>query len=128
MRHKYLNDKKDQINKDVPQQFQGHNQGEHKEKQKALYNPKATAAFSNSYKHDENYQKQELNDYEDAFRRLKEVTGVIDANEIIQKFKTQGLTTNSLQELKESYKKKIENLRDEKQNLKKQLEDEKFVN
>lgn len=34
----------------------------------------------NSYKTDENYQRQELNDYEEAFRKLKEVTGVIDAN------------------------------------------------
>jgi hypothetical protein len=31
---------------------------------------------------------------------LKEVTGVNDANEIIQKFKTQGLTTSSLEELR----------------------------
>jgi ParB-like chromosome segregation protein Spo0J len=36
--------------------------------------------FGASYKNDENYQRQELNDYEDALRKLKEVTGVIDAN------------------------------------------------
>lgn len=71
MRHKYINDKKEEINKDVPQQFPNSTQAEQKDKEKTLYNPKATAAFSNSYKHDENYQKQELNDYEDAFRRLK---------------------------------------------------------
>lgn len=52
--------------------------------------------FGSSYQHDDQYQKQELGDYEEAFRKLKEVTGVIDANEIIQKFKTQGLTTSSL--------------------------------
>lgn len=33
--------------------------------------------------------KQDLNDYEESFRKLKEVTGVDDANDIIQKFKTQ---------------------------------------
>lgn len=27
--------------------------------------------FANSYKHDENYQRQQLNDYEQAFRKLK---------------------------------------------------------
>jgi hypothetical protein len=71
-------------------------------------------AYGSSYKHDENYQRQELNDYEEAFRKLKEVTGVIDANEIIQKFKTQGLTTDSLQELQNQYSFKIESLKQEK--------------
>lgn len=60
-------------------------------------NKKTNHGFSNSFRHDETYQRNELNDYEEAFRKLKEVTGVIDANEIIQKFKTQGLTTDSLQ-------------------------------
>lgn len=46
---------------------------------------------------------------------------MIDANEIIQKFKTQGLTTNSLEELRESYKRKIETLKEEKERLKKEL-------
>jgi hypothetical protein len=41
---------------------------------------KTTAGFTPSYKHDENYQRQELLDYEDAFRKLKKVTGVSDAN------------------------------------------------
>ena len=72
-----------------------------------VYNKKANQGFGTSYKHDENYQRQELNDYEEAFRKLKEVTGVIDANEIIQKFKTQGLTTDSLQELQNQYSTKI---------------------
>ena len=31
----------------------------------------------------------------------------MDANEIIQKFKTQGLTTNSLEDLQRSYKARI---------------------
>jgi len=35
------------------------------------------------------------------------VTGVIDANEIIQKFKTQGLTTHSLEELQANYSNRI---------------------
>lgn len=37
-----------------------------------------------------------------------------DANEIIQKFKTQGTTTKSLEELRERYKTIIENLRTQK--------------
>ena len=48
-----------------------------------------------NYKEEFGFQRQQLNDYEDAYRKLKEVTGVLDSNEIIQKFKTQGLTTQS---------------------------------
>jgi hypothetical protein len=37
---------------------------------------------------DTNIQKQKLADYEEAFRKLYEATGVRDVNEIIQKFTT----------------------------------------
>ena len=52
---------------------------------------------------------------------------MIDANEIIQKFKTQGLTTSSLEELKDSYKKRIEELKQEKDRLRGELEEQKFM-
>jgi hypothetical protein len=78
--------------------------------ERSTYN-KPTNVFGTSYKHDENYQRQELSDYEEAFRKLKEVTGVVDANEIIQKFKTQGLTTQSLEELQQNYTRKIDDLK-----------------
>lgn len=42
--------------------------------------PKLMEGFGSSYQYDDQYQKQELGDYEDAFRKLKEVTGVVDAN------------------------------------------------
>lgn len=59
---------------------------------------------------------------------MKEVTGVIDANEIIQKFKTQGLTTDSLQELQNQYSSKIEGLKAEKEELRRRLEVRRFAN
>lgn len=37
---------------------------------------------------DTNALKQRLGDYEEAFRRIYEATGVSDVNEIIQKFTT----------------------------------------
>jgi hypothetical protein len=46
------------------------------------------------------------------------VTGVSDANEIIYKFKTQGMTSKSLEELRDRYRVKIESLRMEKENAK----------
>jgi hypothetical protein len=62
MRHKYVNDKKDEINKDGQQPSQGMQQLEKDPSSKALYNtnpnPKSSLQYANSYKHDENYQKQ----------------------------------------------------------------------
>ena len=121
MRNKYLNEKKDEMNRDVPQASEAIPKNE-----RSTYN-RPNMAFGGSYKHDENYQRQELSDYEEAFRKLKEVTGVVDANEIIQKFKTQGLTTQSLEEMQQNYATKIEGLKDEKESMRKQLENSKFV-
>jgi hypothetical protein len=58
MRSKYINDKRDDINKDTPQGVETQFKGE-----RSTFNLKPSAAFGTSYKHDENYQRQELNDY-----------------------------------------------------------------
>lgn len=63
----------------------------------------------------------ELEQFAQAFKKLKEVTGVSDANEIIHKFKTQGMTSKSLEELRDKYRQKIEDLRSEKEAAKEQL-------
>lgn len=44
-----------------------------------------------------------------------------DANEIIHKFKTQGMTSKSLEELRDKYRMKIEELRNERELAKEQL-------
>lgn len=121
MRSKYVAEKKEEINRDSPTAdsvFKG---------ERSTHTSKPAPLFANSYKHDENYQRQELNDYEEAFRKLKEVTGVIDANEIIQKFKTQGLTTSSLEDLQASYSRRIEELKSAREDLKRRLEQQRFV-
>eukprot|EP00362_Geleiidae_sp_MMETSP1317_P001183 CAMPEP_0201282310 /NCGR_PEP_ID=MMETSP1317-20130820/5290_1 /ASSEMBLY_ACC=CAM_ASM_000770 /TAXON_ID=187299 /ORGANISM="Undescribed Undescribed, Strain Undescribed" /LENGTH=179 /DNA_ID=CAMNT_0047594571 /DNA_START=457 /DNA_END=996 /DNA_ORIENTATION=- len=41
-------------------------------------------------------EKHKILDYEEAFRRIKEATGVSDVNEVIQKFSTQEDTLNNL--------------------------------
>lgn len=120
MRNKYVNEKKDEINQEIPQGAEQASKGERSG------GKKAHLGYATSYKHDESYQRQELNDYEEAFRKLKEVTGVIDANEIIQKFKTQGLTTDSLQELQNQYSAKIEHLKLDKEHLRRKIEEGKF--
>eukprot|EP01016_Furgasonia_blochmanni_P005904 TRINITY_DN12332_c0_g1_i1.p1 TRINITY_DN12332_c0_g1~~TRINITY_DN12332_c0_g1_i1.p1 ORF type:complete len:536 (+),score=134.05 TRINITY_DN12332_c0_g1_i1:290-1897(+) len=75
---------------------------------------------------DSNTTKQKLSDYEEAFRRINEATGVTDVNEIIQKFTTQDETTKSLNDLKHEYIEKIEYLTNEKQMIKQLLDDLKY--
>ena len=75
---------------------------------------------------DTNALKQKLNDYEEAFRRINEATGVSDVNEIIQKFTTQDETSKSLSDLKQEYIDKIEVLTQEKYIIKEQLDDLKY--
>ena len=53
-------------------------------------------------------EKQKLYDFEDAFKRLKEATGVADVNEVIQKFFNQSETHANLTKLNEDCQAKIE--------------------
>jgi len=64
-----------------------------------------------------------MQDYEEAFRRIKEATGVLDVNEVIQKFLTQEETYNNLFSLSKDNQQKIDALVEEKQRMK-QLVDE----
>jgi hypothetical protein len=57
---------------------------------------------------EQNNIKEEILDYEEGFRKLYEITGVNDVNEIIQKYITQDETTKSLKDLETQYNEKIE--------------------
>merc|ERR1719335_2145893 len=54
------------------------------------------SSMSNDFAQEERHR---LHDYEEAFRRIKEATGVSDVNEVIQKFLTQEDTQNNLLKL-----------------------------
>lgn len=71
-------------------------------------------------------ERQRMQDYEEAFRRIKEATGVSDVNKVIQKFLTQEDTQNNLLNLTRDYQAKIERLQENRKNLKSQVEDLKF--
>jgi len=66
--------------------------------------------------------KNRLEDYDEAMRRIKDATGVSDVNEIIQKFATQHDTYNNLLELKSTNEKKLLELNDRKLELKSDFE------
>lgn len=59
MRNKYITEKKEEINKDIP--IQGADNPSRVER--STLNNRPANFYPASYKHDENYQKQELSDY-----------------------------------------------------------------
>ena len=70
--------------------------------------------------------QQRLSEYEEAYSKLKEVTGVSDVNEIIQKFISQEITYSNLTKLTREQEKNIQALNEEHDKLKGQLDELKF--
>merc|ERR1719253_1926500 len=64
-----------------------------------------TSGISSDYANEE---RQKLMDYEEAFHRIKESTGVSDVNEVIQKFLTQEDTHKNLNSLTRENQTKID--------------------
>ena len=61
-------------------------------------------------------ENQNVNVYEDAFRKIKDATGVADVNEVIQKIVNQEDTQTNLMDLQRDNQTKIETLKEEKDN------------
>merc|ERR1712110_438161 len=71
-------------------------------------------------------EKQMLQNYEEAFNRIKDATGVNDVNEVIQKFLTQEETRKNLTALTKENQAKIDKLTDERRRLRLHVDDLKF--
>mmetsp|Transcript_65171 Transcript_65171/g.157755 ORF Transcript_65171/g.157755 Transcript_65171/m.157755 type:complete len:597 (+) Transcript_65171:202-1992(+) len=71
--------------------------------------------------------KKKIDVYEQAFRKIKEATGVSDVNEVIQKIVSQEDQQNSLMELTRENQARIEGLNEEKTRLKAQVEEIKYT-
>lgn len=70
--------------------------------------------------------QEEIQDFEIGLKKLYEITGVNDVNEIIQKFITQDETEQSLEDTKNDYMNRLQSLNNQKTNLKKTIENLKF--
>jgi len=93
----------------------------------ALKTTSAMAELAAGMSHTEaEEERQRMQDYEEAFRRIKEATGVSDVNEVIQKFLTQEDTQNNLMNLTRENQNRIEMLNEERRRLKAQVEELKF--
>eukprot|EP01006_Ploeotia_vitrea_P013672 TRINITY_DN3566_c0_g1_i1.p1 TRINITY_DN3566_c0_g1~~TRINITY_DN3566_c0_g1_i1.p1 ORF type:complete len:535 (-),score=119.14 TRINITY_DN3566_c0_g1_i1:1626-3230(-) len=71
-------------------------------------------------------EQEKLSQYEDAFRKIKEATGVSDVQEVIQKFITQEDTHRNLLEMTKEAQAKIDQLNAEKSELKAKVEELKY--
>ena len=71
-------------------------------------------------------QSANVNVYEDAFRKIKDATGVADVNEVIQKIVNQEDTQNNLMDLQKDNQQKIETLKEEKEKLKATVDELKY--
>jgi len=82
-----------------------------------------SSGISNDFAQEE---KLKIADYEEAFHRIKEATGVSDVNEVIQKFLTQEDTHKNLTSLTKENQSRIDQLLEERRKLRLQVEELKF--
>ncbi|XP_061164227.1 outer dynein arm-docking complex subunit 3-like isoform X1 [Saccostrea echinata] len=72
-------------------------------------------------------QQQKITTYEEAFRRIKEATGVSDTMEVVRRFEGQDETTKHLEALQKDNDKLITRLKEEKDKLQAEFEDMKYT-
>eukprot|EP00943_MAST-04B_sp_MAST-4B-sp1_P003406 g3406.t1 len=71
-------------------------------------------------------ENDNVNVFEDAFRKIKDATGVADVNEVIQKIVNQEDTQTNLMDLQKDNQTKIETLKGEKEKLKAKVDELKY--
>lgn len=101
--------------------------GKDEQESKGFMNRLSAGIANEAFHHQQaREEKQKIKDYEDAFRRIKESTGVTDVNEVIQKFMTQEDTAENLENLRKEHQKKLEHLSKSKQELKRSVDSLKY--
>lgn len=71
-------------------------------------------------------QQHKITTYEEAFKNIKEATGVSDTMEVVHRFENQKETTRHLEELKKDNEKHIIRLKEEKEKLQQEFEEMKY--
>uniref|UniRef100_A0A0B6ZZD7 ODAD1 central coiled coil region domain-containing protein n=1 Tax=Arion vulgaris TaxID=1028688 RepID=A0A0B6ZZD7_9EUPU len=70
--------------------------------------------------------QQKISSYEEAFKRIRDCTGISDTMEVVLRFENQGDTTVHLEQLKKDNEKQITRLRDDKSKLQQEFEEMKY--
>jgi len=94
--------------------------------QNLIKNYVAQGFYSASAEHELQMQKDKVTTYEEAFRRIKEATGIEDINEVIEKFLTQDETAANLTQLTKEAQSRIEALNEEKGLAKSKVEEMRY--
>ncbi|XP_060065745.1 outer dynein arm-docking complex subunit 3-like [Ylistrum balloti] len=71
-------------------------------------------------------QQQKITSYEEAFRKIKETTGVSETTDVVLRFEGQETTTKHLEDLKAQNEKSITRLREEKEKFQQEFEEMKY--
>ncbi|XP_041959786.1 coiled-coil domain-containing protein 151 isoform X2 [Alosa sapidissima] len=71
-------------------------------------------------------EEHAISTFEEAFRRIREATGVTDTREVVERFITQGDTQRHLQELKEENESALLQLKQQRDQLQKHFQDTKY--
>jgi hypothetical protein len=95
--------------------------------QNLIKNYVAQGFYSASAEHELQMQKDKVTTYEEAFRRIKEATGIEDINEVIEKFLTQDETAANLTQLTKEAQSRIEALNEEKGLAKAKVEEMRYA-
>lgn len=72
-------------------------------------------------------QQQKITTYEEAFKRIKEATGVSDTMEVVRRFEGQDETTKHLEVLQKDNEKQITRLKEDKEKLQMEFEEMKYT-
>ena len=86
----------------------------------------STAFHSALNEHVMEEEQKKITTYEEAFRKIKDATGVSDVNEVIQKFLTQDETHNNLVVMTKEAQARIDALNEEKTQAKAKVEEIKY--
>jgi len=95
--------------------------------QNLIKNYVAQGFYSASAEHELQMQKDKVTTYEEAFRRIKEATGIEDINEVIEKFLTQDETQDNLTRLSKEAQARIDALNEEKGKAKAKVEEMRYA-
>ncbi|XP_076133001.1 coiled-coil domain-containing protein 151 [Alosa pseudoharengus] len=71
-------------------------------------------------------EERAISTFEEAFRRIREATGVTDTREVVERFITQGDTQRHLQDLKEENESVLLQLKQQRDQLQKHFQDTKY--
>jgi len=119
---------RDKKRKDIAAEAQGDlSVKEEQQMKKAVAANYADKLFNEEAKAQQEAEKERVTSFEDAFRKIKEATGVDDVSKMISKFLSQGEDEKNLTAMQEEKQSRIGNLNKEREQVKAKIEEMKYA-